>query len=173
MEDFLKNLNKNKQWSTRKELFYSRICTFFWGLIAIILSFYVDNIASTVLEAINKIGSLINGPILGVFLLGLFTHRVNGDGACVGLLVGFLLNIILWIFFPAISWLWWNVFGFIATYNTGISYSYIVSRNNSYNKSNIWSIKKFQFKFTWIKRYIILLLWFVLIFLICLAFNYY
>ena len=71
MEDFLKNLNKNKPWSPEKELFYSRICTFFWGLIAIILSFYVDDIASTVLEAINKIGSLINGPILGVFLLGL------------------------------------------------------------------------------------------------------
>ena len=173
MEDFLKNLNKNKPWSADKELFYSRICTLFWGLIAIILSFYVDDIASTVLEAINKIGSLINGPILGVFLLGLFTYRVNGNGACIGLLVGFLLNIVLWIFFPSVSWLWWNVFGFIATYHTGIVHSYIISRNNSYNESNIWSIYKFRFKFTWIKRYIILLLWFVFIFLICLAFNYY
>ena len=173
MEDFLKNLNKNKPWSADKELFYSRICTLFWGLIAIILSFYVDDIASTVLEAINKIGSLINGPILGVFLLGLFTYRVNGNGACIGLLVGFLLNIVLWIFFPSISWLWWNVFGFITTYCTGIVYSYIISRNNSYNKSNIWSIYKFRFKFAWIKRYIILVLWFVLIFLVCLAFNYY
>ena len=173
MEDFLKNLNKNKPWSADKELFYSRICTLFWGLIAIILSFYVDDIASTVLEAINKIGSLINGPILGVFLLGLFTYRVNGNGACIGLLVGFLLNIVLWIFFPSVSWLWWNVFGFIATYHTGIVHSYIISRNNSYNKSNIWSIYKFRFEFAWIKRYIILLLWFVFIFLICLAFNDY
>ena len=88
-------------------------------------------------------------------------------------LVGFLLNIILWIFFPAVSWLWWNVFGFMSTYYTGIMHSHIISRNNTYNKSNIWSIDKFRFKFAWIKRYIILLLWFVFIFLICLAINYY
>lgn len=125
------------------------------------------------LEAINKIGSLINGPILGVFLLGLFTYRVNGNGACIGLLVGFLLNVILWIFFPAVSWLWWNVFGFVATYYTGITHSFIISRNHAYIDSHNWSISKFKFKQAWINRYIILLLWFVSIFLVCLAFNYY
>ena len=173
MEDFLKNLNKNQPWSARKELFYSRVCTFFWGLIALILSFFVDNIASTVLEAINKVGSLINGPILGVFLLGIFTCRVNGNGACIGLIVGFSLNIVLWIFFPAISWLWWNVFGFVATYYTGILHSFIISRNKSHKNSYNWSIYEFKFKRNWINRYIILLLWFVLIFLICLTFNYF
>ena len=51
---------------------YSRICTLFWGLIAIILSFYVDDIASTVLEAINKIAINLNkvAPI---------AFRVNPD----------------------------------------------------------------------------------------------
>ena len=57
------------------------------------MSFFVDDIATTVLVAINKIGSLVNGPVLGVFMLGLLTKRSNGSGACTGLLFGFFINI--------------------------------------------------------------------------------
>lgn len=45
------------------------------------LAFYVGDIAETVLEAINIIDSLINGPVLAVFALGLFTRRAGGTGA--------------------------------------------------------------------------------------------
>ena len=84
------------------------------------MAFHVDDIASTVLVAINKIGSLINGPVLGVFIMGLLTTRATGPGACIGLLAGFLLNLGFWQFLPEISWLWWNVFGFVTTVVVGL-----------------------------------------------------
>jgi hypothetical protein len=40
--------------------------TLFWGTFAVIFSFQVERIAPTVLEAINKIGSMVNGPLLAL-----------------------------------------------------------------------------------------------------------
>jgi SSS family solute:Na+ symporter len=44
---------------------------------------------------------------------------VNGQGATGGLIVGFVLNLLLWKYAPKISWLWWNVIGFFVAYGTG------------------------------------------------------
>lgn len=123
MEDFYRRLRPNTL-SESHELMLSRVFTLLWSGITLGLAFVVGDIAPTVLEAINKIGSLINGPILGVFLLGLFT-RITGN-FCVlsGLLVGFFTNVILWVFIPNISWLWWNVIGFIVTMLTGLGLFY-------------------------------------------------
>ena len=105
------------------------------------VAFHVDDIASTVLVAINKIGSLINGPVLGVFILGLLTRTTSGTGACVGLLAGFLLNLYCWQFLTDVSWLWWNVFGFVATILVGLMVSRI-SRFAETDSTLIWSYEQ-------------------------------
>lgn len=174
MEDFIKNFSQAKFWSAKKELLYSRLCTLFWGVLTIFLSFYVDDIASTVLEAINKIGSLINGPILAVFLIGIFTKKVNGNAACLGLCFGFCCNIILWIFFPSISWLWWNVFGFFSTYTFSNLFAYFTSTHNvPYTDAYNWHFSEFNLRRTWLKRYIVLFIWFFLLLIFLLSFNFY
>jgi len=66
----------------------------------------------TVLELVNKIGSAFYGPILAIFWLGILTKKASQPGAITGLVAGVTLNIILWLFFKDISWMWWNVFGF-------------------------------------------------------------
>ena len=50
-----------------------------------------------------------------MFALGLLTRKASGTGAVVGLLLGFLFNLICWVALPGLSWLWWNVFGFLVT----------------------------------------------------------
>jgi SSS family solute:Na+ symporter len=115
MDDFVRRFRGNKDWDDATELTYSRLLTVFWGAATLIMSFFVADIATTILVAINKVGSLINGPVLAVFALGICSTRTTGTGACAGLLLGFILNLSLWQFAPSISWLWWNVFGFIAT----------------------------------------------------------
>ena len=51
-----------------------------WGVITLVMSFFVGGIISTVLEAINQIGSMANGSILAVFALGSFeTHRTTAQ----------------------------------------------------------------------------------------------
>ncbi|MGQ9427493.1 sodium:solute symporter [Gilvimarinus sp. F26214L] len=122
MEDFVRRFHKGP-WSESKELFISRLLTLAWGSLALAFSFYVGSIADTVLEAINMIGSLINGPVLGVFALGLLTRRATGAGAIVGLLAGFLVNVFCWVALPKVSWLWWNVFGFVITFGGGYLFS--------------------------------------------------
>ncbi len=114
MEDFVRRFYKG-HWSPRRELITSRALTAVWGGITLLMAFYVGDIAPTVLEAINKIGSLANGPILGVFALGLLTRRVRGVHAITGLLAGVLVNGLCWRYLPDVSWLWWNVFGFVVT----------------------------------------------------------
>ena len=122
MEDFVQRFHKGA-WNDQKELWISRIVTVCWGSLAITFSFFVGDIAETVIVAINKIGSLINGPVLGVFALGLLTNRAEGRGAISGLIAGFLLNLLCWLFLPQVSWLWWNVFGFALCYIVGLSVS--------------------------------------------------
>jgi Na+/proline symporter len=51
----------------------------------------------------DKTGSLINGPLPAVFVMGMLSRRVNGQGAILGLLAGFLLNLCLWKYAPDIS----------------------------------------------------------------------
>lgn len=142
MEDFVRRFHKG-QWSDQQELWISRIITLLWGTIAIVFSFYVGDIADSVLVAINKIGSLINGPVLGVFLLGLLTKRTTGTGATIGLIAGFVFNLLCWLYLPQVSWLWWNVFGLVVCMVVGFGLSYLlpseqramqaVERNSEFN----------------------------------------
>ena len=124
MEDFIRRFRRG-HWTDRQELWVSRFITLAWGALTIVFSFYVGDISSSVLVAINKIGSLINGPVLGVFTLGIFTKRANGNGVVLGLLAGFLFNLLCWIYLPDVSWLWWNVFGFLVSVLVGYGASLV------------------------------------------------
>jgi SSS family solute:Na+ symporter len=101
------------------QLKVSRIFTVFWGVVCVAFSFFVGGISPSIIESVNKVGSLGNGPILALFVLGILTRFVHGTGAVCGLLGGFAFNAYLWINEPQVSWLWWNVTGFVVA--VGIS----------------------------------------------------
>ena len=94
---------------------WSRVTVFFWGIIIVVLSIFAGDIAPTVIEAINKIGSVFYGPILATFLLAILFNRVHSLGANIGLLSGVGVNIYLWLGAPHIFWLWWNFIGCVVT----------------------------------------------------------
>ena len=122
MQDLVGGFVK-RGFSHRAEMMLSKMFTGFWGVVCLTFSFYVGNVSPTIIESVNKIGSLINGPLLAVFLMGLLTRRVNGQGALCGLIAGFSGNLWLWRYAPDISWLWWNVIGFLVAYAAG----YVIS----------------------------------------------
>lgn len=111
MQDIYKKFKK-KAMTPRQETNISKIFTLCWGLFCIGFAFMVGNISATIIEAINKIGSIFYGPIFAVFLAGIISAKPRAIPAIVGLVGGVLGNIILWLFFPSVSWLWWNVIGF-------------------------------------------------------------
>jgi SSS family solute:Na+ symporter len=123
MEDIVKRFAA-RDLSPRLEVLASKLLTVWWGAVCIFFAFYVEDISQTVIESVNKIGSLINGPLLAVFIMGIFSRRIDSQGAVSGFVSGFFVNLLLWKFIPQVSWLWWNVIGFFMAYLTG----YLVSK---------------------------------------------
>ena len=113
VEDFLLP-NMSSKIDESRMLIYGRICTLVWGCIAIAFSFQVEKIAPTVLEAVNKIGSIVNGPILALICMAVFCKQIGESKALFGFVFGFLMNMLTAFFFPSVSWLWWNVLGFVS-----------------------------------------------------------
>lgn len=103
-----------------REVVWARAVSIFWGIVILIMSLFAGSIAPTVIEAINKVGSALYGPILAIFLLGMLGRRVNGVGASAGLIVGVALNLYLWKAQPQIFWMWWNFIGLIVTSATAL-----------------------------------------------------
>jgi SSS family solute:Na+ symporter len=172
MRDVIERFFIKSQISKKTELFLSRITTIFWGTLCIIFAFFVGGISESIIESINKIGSLLNGSILATFLLAILTKRANGYGAVSGIIVGFLVNLFLWIYYPEISWMWWNAIGCFVTFGIGYTVSIVVKAEQDYSliKNLIFQKKQkefFQYKRNWPVYYSILTVYFLLIILIC------
>ncbi|MEM7100624.1 MAG: sodium:solute symporter [Pseudomonadota bacterium] len=110
-----------------QEFLLGKGVTIVWGLFAVVFSYQVEAIAPTILEAINKIGSVANGPLLALFLTALFMPSIGQKRAIIGFFVGFGVNVCFWLFVPNVSWLWWNVIGCIVSLSCTIKAPAIVS----------------------------------------------
>jgi SSS family solute:Na+ symporter len=117
VEDYL---NRDGKLSERAGFIASKVATVGWGLFAIAFSYQVENIAPTVLEAINKIGSMVNGPLLALFTLALIARNVGQTRAIAGFCAGLAGNTVLWLGFPGVSWLWWNATGFLVAISVAL-----------------------------------------------------
>jgi SSS family solute:Na+ symporter len=115
VEDFIRP-RLSKQTSAAKQLLLGRACTMLWGLFAVVCAFQVENIAPTVLEAVNKVGSMVNGPLLALIASAILMQRVSQTSALVGFVGGLLANLLVAVYLPEVSWLWWNVIGFIVAF---------------------------------------------------------
>jgi Na+/proline symporter len=116
VQDFVLPSKDMEEMTDAKQLALSKKYTLVWGVICVILAFAAGSIAPTIIEAINKVGSLFYGPILATFLLGMLTIRVTGMAVNIGIVAGVLFNFILWIFFEdVVFWFWWNATGFVVT----------------------------------------------------------
>jgi Na+/proline symporter len=143
MEEFLQ---RKYHFSDEKYVFYSKVIGLMWGIITMILAFYVGDIAKTVIEAINKIGSVFYGPILGVFLLAIVTKSAHARATNLGLLVGVAVNIYLWKGQPQIFWFWWNVIGVMLTFLIGYFGSSIIPAPQEVTQNNLILTIKPDFK---------------------------
>ena len=101
------------QASERHYLVASKLFTVFWGVFTVLFAFVVPYISGTVIEAINKVGSLLYGPIFAAFFLGILTRWATPLGVKAGVTAGILANLYLWLGVPQLSWLWWNVSGMV------------------------------------------------------------
>ena len=87
----------------------SRVATAFWGLVACLGALYAANLGSLI-EVVNRFGSVFYGSILGVFLLAMIPWA-RGWAAFTGLIAGMSAVLSVILFAPAVSFLWHNVVG--------------------------------------------------------------
>ena len=121
LQDFTPLVTGSKEMSERRTLRLGRLLTLLWGLFAVVFSYQVESIAPTVLEAINKIGSFANGPLLALFTIALVSPSIGQRGAIIGFFTGLIANAFVSLALPDVSWLWWNPIGFFIAFATAAS----------------------------------------------------
>jgi SSS family solute:Na+ symporter len=123
MEDVLRRFSRRfREMAERKAMAWSRFLTFLWGAFTTGCAFLPPLHRENVIVTINQIGSLIYGPILGMFALGILSRRATEGGAVAGLAAGIALNLACWILAPGLSFFWWNLFGFAASWIIGFAW---------------------------------------------------
>ncbi len=80
MIDFYKRFQKTPQ-SAEKEYHLSQWFTLLWGVFCIIVAMFTYNLGNSLIEAVNVLGSLFYGVILGVFLVAFFMPFVKQGSA--------------------------------------------------------------------------------------------
>lgn len=98
----------------------AKIATVFWGAYAVTTAGFGRNLGSLI-EAVNILGSLFYGGLLGVFVLA-GIKRVTGNGAFFGVVFG-EITIFGVAAFTRISFLWYNVIGCLVVIGVGVGVS--------------------------------------------------
>jgi len=119
-------LKKDK--SERHYLVASKTFTIVWGGLAILFAQYANRLG-TLVEAVNILGSLFYGTILGIFLVSFYLKFVKG-AACFYAAILAELGVFYCFFFTDISFLWYNVVGCFLVVIFAIPIHYLIRRNS-------------------------------------------
>jgi solute:Na+ symporter, SSS family len=98
----------------RHYLKVSHVLTLIWGVVQIGVALVIRHQPGSALSQALSIASLINGPVLGVFLVGTFLRRVSQPPALIGMLAS--IASMLYVFFMTkIAWTWYVFLGSMIT----------------------------------------------------------
>ncbi len=106
--DFYKRLIKNNA-DDVKYVKISKMATVFWGVYAIFFALLAKELGSLI-EAVNILGSLVYGTILGIFLTAFYLKKVSGTPTFIAAILAELLVLYCYLF-TEIPFLWYNVIG--------------------------------------------------------------
>lgn len=98
-----------QQASDRHYLVASKVATVFWGIYAINFSLFANSLGSLI-EAVNILGSLFYGAILGLFLIAFYFKKIGGTATFIAALSAETV-VLACHFFSEIPYLWFNVIG--------------------------------------------------------------
>ena len=97
----------------------SRWYTLGWGLFSILIAQFSTALGQSLIEAVNVLGSLFYGVILGIFLVAFYLKQVKGTATFIAAFLVEIFIILLFFnekipalsFLPDISFLWMNAIG--------------------------------------------------------------
>ncbi len=107
--DFHKKFFVKKE-TELKDYKTSQWYTLGWGIFCIIIAMFAQNIGNSLIEAVNILGSLFYGVILGIFLVAFWMKFIKGNAVFIAALISEALVITIYNF-NIVSFLWLNVIG--------------------------------------------------------------
>ena len=84
--------------------------TFGWGVFCIIIAMFAQNIGNSLIEAVNILGSIFYGVILGIFLVAFWIKFIKANAVFYAAIISEILVIAIYKS-DTISFLWLNVIG--------------------------------------------------------------
>lgn len=95
----------------KKYLLVSRYSTVAWGILCIITALFASKLGNLI-EAVNILGSLFYGTILGIFLVAFYFKNIQGTAVFYAAIVTELIVFVCWLV-DLTAFLWLNVIGCI------------------------------------------------------------
>jgi len=108
----------------------SKYYTLAWGIFCIVIAEFVIGMGSLI-EAVNVLGSLFYGVILGIFLVAFYMKQIKGNAVFWAAILSELVVILIFVLnkynIIGISFLWLNVIGALLVMLLGLLFQYIFS----------------------------------------------
>jgi Na+/proline symporter len=99
----------NQNASDEKYLSVSRWITIMWGLLSLLMALFASKMGN-LLEAVNILGSLFYGTILGIFVVGFYLKKIGGSATFIAALITEVIVFSCWMM-DVMAFLWLNVIG--------------------------------------------------------------
>ncbi|OOG18295.1 sodium:solute symporter [Sphingobacterium sp. CZ-UAM] len=102
----------NRNATERQDLLWSRIFTLAWGVFTVVIALYANRLGN-LLEAVNILGSLFYGTILGIFIVAFYLKKIQGKAVFIAAILSEIMVIGIW-YLDKIPFLWLNLIGCVA-----------------------------------------------------------
>ena len=102
----------NKNCTEAQDYSISKWYTFGWGVFSVVVAMFAYNLGNSLIEAVNILGSLFYGVILGIFLVAFWIKYVRGNAVFIAAALSELLIILIYNL-NIVSFLWLNLIGVI------------------------------------------------------------
>ncbi len=86
-----------------------KVFTVMWGVVAMVFAAFASQV-DNLIQAVNILGSIFYGPMLGVFLVGFFFKAARGTPVFIAVVLAQAVVIVTWLA-SDIGFLWYNVIG--------------------------------------------------------------
>ncbi|MGJ1266333.1 sodium:solute symporter [Sphingobacterium spiritivorum] len=116
----------NKGASDQGYLNASRLITFAWGIFTILIALYASQLGN-LLEAVNILGSLFYGTILGIFIVAFYVKRIGGRAVFWAAVISEIIIVAIWKM-DVVAFLWLNLIGCALVVIVGLILQQILPR---------------------------------------------
>ena len=99
----------NPNASDEKYLSVSRWTTIIWGVFCILMALYASKMGNLI-EAVNILGSLFYGTILGIFIVAFYFKKIGGSATFTAAIITEIIVFSCWML-DLMAFLWLNVVG--------------------------------------------------------------